>query len=117
MLVAKVQPLLLSVFFSSLAVSNAEEGCYQYRRKDNVTIDTDQCLWKNYTEPKTKRYCLESCFKNNTVRTLGSLEQKEILSQILLLECASKGDWLDHDSCFEQWELKKVGKNILAREN
>ena len=63
--------LFPSVLFSIIAVSYAEEGCYQYRRKGNVTIDTEQCLWKNSTEPKPKRLCLESCFKNDTVRNVA----------------------------------------------
>ena len=46
----------------------SDESCYQYRRKSNVTIDTDQCSYGNYTEPKTKRFCLDSCFGNDSVR-------------------------------------------------
>ena len=61
-------PVLVIIFIKNCAVLSGER-CYQYRRKANVTLDTDQCLWENYTEPKTKRYCLESCFENATVRT------------------------------------------------
>ena len=60
-------PVLL-IFFTAGYTKCLEESCYQYRRKGNVTIDTDQCLWQNYTESKPKRVCLESCFENITVR-------------------------------------------------
>ena len=62
-------------FFTFFVVWNmynavsSDEGCYEYRRKGNVTIDTDQCLWQNYTESKPKRFCLDTCFENDTVRT------------------------------------------------
>ena len=58
--------VLITIVF---VVHCSGENCYQYRRKAYVTIDTDQCLWENYTEPKPKRFCLESCFDNVTVRT------------------------------------------------
>ena len=59
--------ILITIVF---AVHCSGENCYQYRRKAKVTIDTDQCLWENYTEPKTKRFCLDACFDNDMVRTL-----------------------------------------------
>ena len=60
-----------------LAVQCSGESCYQYRSKANVTIDTDQCLWQNYTEPKTKRFCLQSCINSVTVRTVRFISAKE----------------------------------------
>ena len=68
----EAQKLMFSMFLIIFAVKYTaclDESCYLYRRSVNVTIDTDQCLWENYTEPKTKRFCLESCFNNDTVRT------------------------------------------------
>ena len=70
MVCSKSQPFL---FYILIIISTAnymvtsDEGCYQYRRKGNVTIDTDRCLWQNYTEPKPKRLCLDICFENDTV--------------------------------------------------
>ena len=64
--------ILIMVIFT---VQCSGESCYQYRSKANVTIDTDQCLWENYTEPKTKRFCLKSCFENDTVRTFRYFSQ------------------------------------------
>ena len=66
------QPFLLSILLIVCAAdytATSEDGCYKYRRKGNVTIDTAECLWENYTEPKTKRFCLDFCFENSTVRT------------------------------------------------
>ena len=68
---SKVQKVLLSVIVFVWTIEYAvysEEGCYQFKTKRNVTIDTDQCMWQNYTEPKTKRFCLEFCINNNAVR-------------------------------------------------
>ena len=59
------------VYFFVFAVNYAalsEGSCRQFRRKTNVTIHTDHCQWENYTEPTGKRFCLESCFTNPTVR-------------------------------------------------
>ena len=59
---------ILLIFCAANYTATSEDGCYQYRRKGNVTIDTDQCLCENYTEPKTKRLCLDVCFENSMVR-------------------------------------------------
>ena len=59
-----------------LAVQCSGESCYQYRSKANVTIDTDQCLRQNYTEPKTKRSCVQSCINKATVRTVRFISAK-----------------------------------------
>ena len=70
MFLFEVQWALFSVCFIAFTVHYmvlSEESCYQHRRKANVTIDTDQCLWENYTEPQMKRFCLDSCFENDTV--------------------------------------------------
>ena len=67
------QRLLLAINFFIFVVKSealSEEGCYQYRRKANVTMDTDQCLWQNYTQPQLKTLCLASCFKNDAVSTI-----------------------------------------------
>ena len=81
--------ILIMIIF---AVQCSSESCYQYRRKANVTIDTDQCLWENYTEPKSKRFCLESCFEKATVRIVRFIitKSEEILSGILL-----RKRWID----------------------
>ena len=54
--------VLLSLCLTSLTMNYAVlsgESCYKFRRLVNVTIDTDQCLWENYTEPKSKMSCIE----------------------------------------------------------
>ena len=55
------------IAFAVNYVALSEESCYRFRGKTNVTMDTDQCLWQNCTDAKTKIFCLESCFKNVTV--------------------------------------------------
>ena len=57
--------ILIIIMFT---VNCSGESCYQFKGIENVTIDTDQCLWQNYTEPRTKRFCLNSCIKSATVR-------------------------------------------------
>ena len=50
----KRQAVLFVACLTIIAVkytTGSPDDCYQYRRKANVTIDTDQCLWQNYTEP------------------------------------------------------------------
>ena len=67
----KIQAVLFLACLTIIALeytTGSPDDCYQYRRKGNVAIDTDQCLWQNYTEPKTKRFCLDACFENETVR-------------------------------------------------
>ena len=46
------------------------EDCKQFKEKENVTIDTDQYLWQTYPESKPRRFCLESCFNNDKVKTV-----------------------------------------------
>ena len=76
--VQQVSICLCLLIFALECVTCSEEGCYQYRRKANVTIDTDQCLWENYTEPNPKKFCLESCFQNKTVRIRNMDTPKQI---------------------------------------
>ena len=67
----KTQAFLFFVLLFNSAVKYtacSEESCYLYRRKGNVTIDTDQCLWESFTESEGKLFCLESCFNNSMVR-------------------------------------------------
>ena len=71
MLSFKRQVILFAACFTVLALENvtcSPDDCYQYRRRGNVTMDTDQCLWENYTEPESKRFCLDACFENAMVR-------------------------------------------------
>ena len=58
---------LCSMAFDVNYAALSEESCYRFRGKANVTIDTDQCLWENYTEPKMKIVCLECCLQNASV--------------------------------------------------
>ena len=67
----KRQAVLFLACLSTIALeytTGSPDDCYQYRRKGKVTIDVDHCLWKNYTEPRTKRFCLDACFENEMVR-------------------------------------------------
>ena len=71
MFLFEVQSALFSFCFIAFAVNYTalwEETCYRLRVKLNVTIDTDQCLWQNCTEPKPKRFCLDVCIENASVR-------------------------------------------------
>ena len=72
MMLFETRMLLVSLCLIAFTVNYAalsEESCYRFRGKANVTIDTDQCLWENYTEPKMKRVCLERCLQNASVRS------------------------------------------------
>ena len=64
--------LCLMAFIVNYAALS-EEPFFRFRGKANVTIDTDQCLWQNYKQKQIKRFCLESCLKNDTVRAKALL--------------------------------------------
>ena len=61
--------ILICVFFIGNQVTS-HESCSQFRRKENVTVDQNQCLWENFSEPQPMKSCLQSCWDNATVRTI-----------------------------------------------
>ena len=88
-----VQSPIVYIFLITLLVRytvHSEESCYQYRRKANVTLDTDQCLWQNFTEQKLKRHCLQSCINNNTVRVYKWFSWK---LKIIMMKNLKTGEW------------------------
>ena len=65
-----VECTLLAVYIMHFAADyagTATELCHRFMRKENVTIDTSQCLLKNYMEPKPNRLCNIACLKHDSV--------------------------------------------------
>ena len=61
--------LILSVLIGVVVVVVVTcEDCYAYRLKENVTMDTSDCLFVNSAEPLTMYECLDSCTNNSMVR-------------------------------------------------
>ena len=71
MMISEAELVLFPVLLIIFAVNCFEEGCVRFKGKTNVTIDTDQCLWEIYTDPRSKKFCLETCFKNKKVKIIN----------------------------------------------
>ena len=85
--------ILIVIMF---AVQCSGESCYQFKGIENVTIDTDQCIWEYFTGSKSKRFCLNSCIKNTTVRPVIFILTKteELLSEFMHQEHYGKTCYL-----------------------
>ena len=60
--------LILCVLVGAVvAVVVTCEDCYTYILKENVTMDTSDCLLVNSTKPLTTYDCLDSCANNSMV--------------------------------------------------
>ena len=62
--------ILIWVFFIGNDVAS-QESCSQFRRKENVLVDQNQCVWKNFSEPKPTKHCLQSCWDNDRTLVLN----------------------------------------------
>ena len=58
--------LVVTVFIQVLKVVTSEP-CLIFRTQTHVTMDTSQCLFRNFTEPVSKWLCLESCHNDQRV--------------------------------------------------
>ena len=90
MMPSKAKIFLLCLWFTAIATAS-DESCCQFRRKENITLDQNQCQWENYTEPQLIKRCLKSCSENAGVRTSYIQGTWAIVTECLFLPTALWG--------------------------